>query len=81
LIPGFDSRTADRAAEVLSGQDVRIERDHGSRVMAFRESQVIFGRRGAAAIASRQRSMFIPDAGFGDSIAELSHTWRAQMRG
>jgi hypothetical protein len=33
-------------------QDVRIEEDHGSRVMALRESQVIFGRRGAAAMAS-----------------------------
>ena len=48
-------------------QDVRIEEDQGSRVMVLRESQVIFGRRGAAAMASRQLSMLIPGLGFGGS--------------
>ena len=38
-------------------------RDHDSRVTAFRESQDVFGRRGAAAMASRQRSMLILDPG------------------
>src|SRR6476661_4373182 len=48
-------------------QDIRIEEDHGSRVTAFRDSQVIFGCRGAAAIAARQRAMLILGAGFGAS--------------
>lgn len=48
-------------------QDVRVEEDHGSRVTPFRELQVIFGRRGAAAMASRQRSMLILGSGFGGS--------------
>jgi len=51
-------------APTLRRQDVRIEEDQGSRVTAFRESQVNFRRRGAAAMASRQRAMLIPGPGF-----------------
>lgn len=44
-----------------------IEEEHGSRVIALRESQVIFDRRGAAAMASRKLSVLIPGPGFGRS--------------
>lgn len=43
------------------------DRDHGSRVTAFRESQVIFGCRGAAAMASREEAMLIRSPAFGRS--------------
>ncbi len=54
-------------APTLRRQDVRIEEDQGSRVTVFGESQVNFGRRGAAAMASRQRAMLIAGPGFGRS--------------
>ena len=50
----------------------RIEEDHGSRVTAFRESQVILGRRGAAAIAPRQQATLILGPSNGGSMRTRS---------
>jgi hypothetical protein len=53
--------------ELSCFRDTCAAEDHGSRIIPFKASQVAFGRRGAAAMAFRQRSTLIRGSGFGDS--------------